>query len=382
MRQPKEIPYFEMEGQLDFETDFPEVFPEASEAPVVTQPAVIQTTMTLEEMMGEEPGEQQDEEPEVVATSQQTESQDSATIRRFIEAWVEHCPQDFKSAMRAMREGSTQGKKGKQIQEKLAPYGCHYIGDSDYSLDFGSYAVGMDWRVSREKIHLTYDRLAYELLCMYDLWSHEFDEEEPAANYVESAAEKQQTEIEAVPEEQTAPEAPLTDTEIVRIALQEAQELLDNCLMIPGLLPDDENIRKQKFIVEALEGKLVSMEGTAVATVEVEQPELPVLRNNDQRAAFIDNYESWPLWIETQETGERYYRYDLPDGTSFVIKTYHYMQPDYVSGIGVRYTEGYGANEQYILEPGKFFRNCQSNRSSMIEKLKELQKGKNDGKIN
>lgn len=58
------------------------------------------------------------------------------------------------------------------------------------------------------------------------------------------------------------------------------------------------------------------------------------------------------------------------------------MQPDYVSGIGVRYAEGYGANEQYILEPGKFFRNCQSNRSSMIEKLKELQKGENDGKIN
>lgn len=114
----------------------------------------------------------------------------------------------------------------------------------------------------------------------------------------------------------------------------------------------------------------------------VVQPELPVLRNNEQRAAFIDNYESWPLWIETQETGERYYRYDLPDGTSFVIRTYHYMQPDYVSGIGVRYAEGYGANEQYILEPGKFFRNCQSNRSSMIEKLKELQKGENDGKIN
>ena len=58
MRQPKEIPYFELEGQLDFETDFPEVFPEA---PAVTQPATIQTTMTLEEMMG---GEELDEQPE------------------------------------------------------------------------------------------------------------------------------------------------------------------------------------------------------------------------------------------------------------------------------------------------------------------------------
>lgn len=58
MRQPKEIPYFELEGQLDFETDFPEVFPEA---PAVTQPATIQTTMTLEEMMG---GTEPEEQPE------------------------------------------------------------------------------------------------------------------------------------------------------------------------------------------------------------------------------------------------------------------------------------------------------------------------------
>ena len=68
MRQPKEIPYFELEGQLDFETDFPEVFPEV---PAVAQPATIQTTMTLEEMMGGEELGEPDEQPEVVATSQQ-----------------------------------------------------------------------------------------------------------------------------------------------------------------------------------------------------------------------------------------------------------------------------------------------------------------------
>lgn len=107
----------------------------------------------------------------------------------------------------------------------------------------------------------------------------------------------------------------------------------------------------------------------------VEQPELPLLKNNEQRAAFIDAYETWPLWIDIQETGERYYRYDLPDGTSFVIKVYHMMVPlGWEPGIGARREEGYGANEQYILEPGKFFKDCQSNRSTMMEKLKTLQK--------
>lgn len=71
MRQPKEIPYFELEGQMDLETDFPEIMPEAPAAPAVAQPATIQTTMTLEEMMGGEELGEPDKQPEVVATSQQ-----------------------------------------------------------------------------------------------------------------------------------------------------------------------------------------------------------------------------------------------------------------------------------------------------------------------
>ncbi len=113
--------------------------------------------------------------------------------------------------------------------------------------------------------------------------------------------------------------------------------------------------------------------------IKPEQPELPQLKNNDQRAAFIDAYENWPLWIDNQETGERYYRYDLPDGTSFVIKTYHSMLYDWKADVAMRYKEGYGANEEYLLEPGKFFRDCRANRTTLIEKLKEIQKGKANG---
>ena len=111
-----------------------------------------------------------------------------------------------------------------------------------------------------------------------------------------------------------------------------------------------------------------------------QQPELRLLKNDKQRAEFIDAYEEWPLWIDNQETGEKYYRYELPDGTSFVVKTYHSMLYDYKAGTGMRYKEGYGRNEQSILESGKFFRECSANRSAMIEKLKELQKSEQGGK--
>ena len=166
-----------------------------------------------------------------------------------------------------------------------------------------------------------------------------------------------------------------TDIEILRELLERKKQLLSKCLGIPGIDKSDEHIRMQKLEVGALASMLCELEDLEEKKDRPKQPELPQLKNNDQRAAFIDVYETWPLWIDNKETGERYYRYDLPDGTSFVIKTYHSMLYDWKASVGMRYKEGYGANEEYLLEPGKFFRDCRTNRTTLIEKLKEIQKG-------
>ena len=163
-----------------------------------------------------------------------------------------------------------------------------------------------------------------------------------------------------------------TDMEILRELLERKKQLLSKCLRAPGIDKSDEHIRMQKLEVGALASMLCELEEKKDRP---KQPELPPLRNNDQRAAFIDTYETWPLWIDNQETGERYYRYDLQDGTSFVIKTYHSMLYDWKADVAMRYKEGYGANEEYLLEPGKFFRDCRVNRTALIEKLKEIQRG-------
>ena len=166
-----------------------------------------------------------------------------------------------------------------------------------------------------------------------------------------------------------------TDIEILRELLERKKQLLSKCLGIPGIDKSDEHIRMQKLEVGALASMLCELEDLEEKKDRPKQPELPQLRNNDQRAAFIDTYETWPLWIDNQETGERYYRYDLQDGTSFVIKTCHSMLYDWKASVGMRYKEGYGANEEYLLEPGKFFRDCRVNRTALIEKLKEIQRG-------
>lgn len=125
-----------------FETSTAELFDVKKDEnmirPVAGKP--ISQEIPVAELMEEEDAE--------VATSQ---PQDSMTIREFIKAWKEYQLGDFKRAMRAMRTGQNTGEKAKQIQEELAPYGCHCVGYSEYSFDFHSFAGGMDWRVRNEK---------------------------------------------------------------------------------------------------------------------------------------------------------------------------------------------------------------------------------------
>lgn len=447
MARPKEIPYIEIPGQTELK-DIPGVMPEERAESFEASTAELFDVEEDENMVQSVAGkpisqeisitELVEEEDAEIATSQPARPQDSMTIRKFIKAWKEYQLDDFKRAMRAMRTGQNTGEKAKQIQKELAPHGCHCVGCSEYSFNFHTFAGGMDWQVRNEKIHLKYGRLASELLCMYDPWSSEFDEEpdiiDEQRNESIDAAEKQQMghclhrpEYEcSLPEKymhrpgsgtdcaheccwecvkhgecklecnssadrpeteeeiatsQTDNEASKnemkerTDMEILRELLERKKQLLSKCLGTPGIDKSDEHIRMQKLEVGALASMLCELEDLEEKKDRPKQPELPQLKNNDQRAAFIDAYETWPLWIDNQETGERYYRYDLPDGTSFVIKTYHSMLYDWKADVAMRYKEGYGANEEYLLEPGKFFRDCRANRTTLIEKLKEIQKG-------
>lgn len=106
-----------------------------------------------------------------------------------------------------------------------------------------------------------------------------------------------------------------------------------------------------------------------------EQPELPEMRNNDQRKEFLNTFHEWPVWFRVPEASEVYYRYDLPDRTALVICEYHY----YASWMK-KYGYGDGSPEktgtrEYLLTPGyHYLHDCRSNRSMMIEKLKEIQK--------
>lgn len=114
-----------------------------------------------------------------------------------------------------------------------------------------------------------------------------------------------------------------------------------------------------------------------ITQTESDQSELPILKNDDQRGAFIGAFDTWPLWIETKETGERYYRYDLPDHTSFVVKVYLSRIFDFINQNAPyeqRFRIGWGKAEFYHMQENKYFKDCETNKSTMIEYLKKLQK--------
>ena len=166
--------------------------------------------------------------------------------------------------------------------------------------------------------------------------------------------------------------------------LNKEQEKLNEMLEVFKDTPPDQIPQKlfahQKIIVAALASMVCDLEEEELRKQleeeKPQQPEFPQLKNNDQRAAFIDAYATWPIWIETRETGERYYRYELPDA-AMVVKVYFHKCFDYNAPAGKwedRFHDAWGNPEYYLVQDKKHFKDCQTNRSSLIDYLKNIQK--------
>lgn len=140
-------------------------------------------------------------------------------------------------------------------------------------------------------------------------------------------------------------------------------------------------LQKQQMLVKALR-LLMEHEADQDSTDEPEnleelepvQPELPLLKNNDQRKKFLENYQTWPVWFTVPEASEVYHRFNLPDGSSIVICEYH---------MWVEWKEKYSdenpdliGKREYLLKPGyRYLQDCHTNSTALVEHLKNVQKG-------
>ena len=103
--------------------------------------------------------------------------------------------------------------------------------------------------------------------------------------------------------------------------------------------------------------------------------ELKELTNNQKRKEFLESYRNWLVWFEVEKADEIYYRYDLPDGSSIVVKEYKRWEDpnswwvqNHRGGDSVVYEKVY-----YLLTPDyHFLADCRSSETEIVNHLKKI----------
>lgn len=175
-----------------------------------------------------------------------------------------------------------------------------------------------------------------------------------------------------------------TDVEIIGYLYDEERrlkEFLETEKEDPGL--PHMAILKQQLIVGGLRIIKNLVEDCKEEPEELKQPELPIMRNNDQRKEWLRNYKSWGLWYTDNHTGVKYYKYDFENGARLIAEEY---PPD-----PVRKTEWHTPEESCYMhlvggpEPNRKngipkwsyrsrYDKYQNSETELVEFLKEIQK--------
>lgn len=107
-----------------------------------------------------------------------------------------------------------------------------------------------------------------------------------------------------------------------------------------------------------------------------DQPDFPVLKNNDQRKEWLANYKVWGLWYTDDHIDVNYYKFDFLDGSRLVVAEYPQRY---------NYWDGKKKDEcfYHLLEKSKKcyhgtydekYRHSTDSETYLVEFLKNLQK--------
>lgn len=107
------------------------------------------------------------------------------------------------------------------------------------------------------------------------------------------------------------------------------------------------------------------------------QQEFPVLKNDNQRKEWLNNYHDWGLWYRDENIDVNYYKFDFTDGSRLIVAEYPQR---YQYWTGKREDE----YEYHLLEKNKqgygkktydeVYRNKTDSETFLVEFLKKVQK--------
>lgn len=177
---------------------------------------------------------------------------------------------------------------------------------------------------------------------------------------------------------------PVDEMRRLRGILEQENKLLSEYLKL-GDIPEP-TVYRQKMIVGALANMICELEIAEEkenAAAEVQQMELPVLKNNDQRKEWIKNYKDWGLWYRDENIDVNYYKFDFVDGSRLVVAEYPQRY---------QYWSGKKEDEAFyhLLEKNKqgykkaydeVYRNATDSEGYLVEFLKKIQKKGKGGKV-
>jgi hypothetical protein len=105
--------------------------------------------------------------------------------------------------------------------------------------------------------------------------------------------------------------------------LARKQEQLNSWQRIKEPTPGEKkSIEKARIEVVALAAYISDLDNIVNPIPKQVQPELPVLKNNDQRKDWAENYRAWGEWYYDQNIDCHYYKYDFPDGDRLIVEEY------------------------------------------------------------
>lgn len=182
------------------------------------------------------------------------------------------------------------------------------------------------------------------------------------------------------------------DIGALRRVLEAKKRDLEECIKVDAVDPLPEGyVEERRLIVGALANMLCELEefesGEADETVatsqsigrapEKPQPELPVLKNQEQRKQWLADYRNWGMWYRDENIDVNYYKYDFADGSRLIVAEYPQRRSSWTKDredqayyhLLERNARGYNGtfDKQYV--------HSTDSETYLIEFLKELQKG-------
>lgn len=170
---------------------------------------------------------------------------------------------------------------------------------------------------------------------------------------------------------------PIPSELFIREYLEEEEKTLRDYLECDGL--PKRTILRQQLKVAGLRIIRNLVKDVLETEEEITQPELPRLKNNEERKEWLENYQDWGLWYRDERLDVNYYKYDFKDGSRLVAAEYPKREgywnkeprDEHFFHFLKKNKKKYASlNEVYDEK----FRNETDSITSLVEFLKEIQK--------